>query len=245
MSLVLCVLLLVVALILHVLESFQRARGFLIAGIGLMLLIGFGLVPAVLLPMTQVSNPLSAVTWSDRNAIVLLGAGTVARAGTSAPDVPIFAYGRVAAAAEAWRDCKAHGKDCTLVVSGGDPMRHGMSEAAAYAQPLVALGVPSSAITLEDKSQNTWQNAANSTKLIPADRQIVVVTSGIHLKRSLLFFDHFRPGAQGIAADRLAPEFTLFAGSYNFFLTDAVLHEQIGVVQFHVYNALGLNGRKR
>ena len=245
MILVLCLALLVIALILQALGSFRRALWFMAAGIGLILVIGFGLVPALLLPMTQLPNTLSDVRWSDRNAIVLLGAGTVARSSTSAPSVPIFAYGRITAAAEAWRDCRAHGKDCTLVISGGDPMRHGAAEAAVYAQPLVALGVPQSSIILEDKSLNTWQNAANSTKLIPADRQIVVVTSGIHLKRSLLFFDHFRAGAQGIAADRLAPEFTLFAGSYNFFLTDAVLHEQIGTLQFHVYNALGLNKAKR
>jgi len=245
MSLVLCVLLLVMALILQGLGAFRRALWFMAGGVGLILVIGLGLVPAMLLPMTQMSNPLSAVTWSDRNAIVLLGAGTVARSRDSGPSVPIFAYGRITAAAAAWRDCEAHGKDCTLVISGGDPMRHGAAEASVYAAPLVALGVPSSAIVLEDKSLNTWQNAANSTRLIPADRQIVVVTSGIHLKRSLLFFDHFRPGAQGIAADRLAPEFNLFAGSYNLFLTDAVLHEQIGTLQFHVYNALGLNARKR
>ncbi len=245
MSLLLCLLLLVVALILHLLESLQRARGFMIAGIGLMLVIGLGVVPALLLPMTQLPNRLSDVTWHDRNAIVLLGAGTVARSSTSGPDVPIFAYGRVTAAAAAWRDCQSRGKDCTLVVSGGDPMRHGMSEAAVYAKPLELLGVPSSAIVLEDKSLNTWQNAANSTRLIPADRQIVVVTSGIHLKRSLLFFDHFRAGAEGIAADRLEPEFSPGAASYNFFLTDAVLHEQIGTLQFHVYNVLGLNGRKK
>ncbi len=85
MSLVLCLALLVVALILNALGSYRRALWFMAGGIGLILAIGFGLVPAVLLPMTQLPNKLSDVTWSDRNAVVLLGAGTVARSGTTGP----------------------------------------------------------------------------------------------------------------------------------------------------------------
>jgi len=101
---------------------------------------------------------------------------------------------------------------------------------------------------LEAKSLSTWQNAANSTRLIPADRQIVVVTSGIHLKRALLFFDHFRPdtqglGAEGIAADRLEPELGPLQSGYNFFVADSCLHEEIGLVQYHVYSAMGWNRR--
>ncbi len=243
MSLLLCLLFLGAAVIFQCRGDVRRALWSMAAGIGLILLIGVGIVPAVLLSITQSSSAMSEVTWRDHNSIVVLGAGTVSRTAALAPGVPIFGHSHITAGAIAWRDCMAHGKDCTIVVSGGDPQRHGAAEATIYSQALLALGVPRTAIVLETHSLNTWQNAAYSTQLIPADRQVVVVTSGIHLKRSLLFFNHFRQGAVGIASDRLDPAFTPFGSGYNFFLTDAVLHEEIGTAQFHVYNLLGLNAR--
>lgn len=243
MSLTFCLILLVVALIFQRFGAAYKAVWCVIAGLGLMVMIALGVVPALQLSATQLSNPLSAVTWHDKNSIVLLGAGTVAGSKAAAPDAPLYAYGRITMAAMAWRDCEAHGKACDIVVSGGDPEHHGAAEATVYGHTLAALGVPQSALVLETRSLNTWQNAAYATRLIPVDRQIVVVTSGIHLKRSLLFFDHVRPGAQGIAADRLAASIGPLQSGYNFFVTDAVLHEEIGLLQYNVYNALGWNRR--
>ncbi len=243
MSLTFCLCLLALALICHRLGAAYKALWFAVAGFGLMLLIGIGLVPMMQLSVTQLSTPLAAVTWHDKNSIVVLGAGTVPRTAASGPDVPLYGYGRIVMAASAYNDCRARGHDCGIVVSGGDPEHHGAAEAVVYGRTLAALGVPQAAVTVESRSLNTWQNAAFSTRLIPADRQIVVVTSGIHLKRSLLFFDHFRPGAQGIAADRLEPAFNLLQSGYNFFLADACLHEEIGLVQSHVYAMMGWNKR--
>ena len=244
MSLTFCLLLIVVGVIWARVRESYLATGVAIAGFGLMVLIAIGVVPAMQLSATQLTNPLTDVTWRDRNAIVLLGAGTVAATKTTSPEVPLHAYGRVVATAAAWRDCEAHRKDCAIVVSGGDPEHHGATEAAGYGRTLLTLGVPADAITLEDRSQNTWQNAVNSTKLVPADRQIVVVTSGLHLKRALVFFDHARAGAQGIAADRLAPAFGPLSSGYNVFVTDALLHEEIGLLQYHLYEAMGWNRPK-
>ena len=244
MSLTFCLLLIATGLVWGRVRESYAATGLTIAGFGLLILIMVGVVPAMQLSATQLTNPLSAATWHDKNSIVLLGAGTAPRAAHQGPDVPLYAYGRVVMAAEAWRDCRAHGKDCAIVVSGGDPQHHGATEAAVYGKTLLALGVPADAVTLEAKSLNTWQNAVNSTRLIPADRQIVVVTSGIHLKRSLIFFDHARPGAKGIAADRLTPAFGPLASGYNVFVTDALLHEEIGLMQYHLYNAMGWNKPK-
>ncbi len=241
MCLTLCLLLIAAGLIWGRIRESYLATGLAISGGILLLLTAIGVMPAIQLSATQLTNPLSAVTWSDKDSIVLLGAGTVARAGPLAPDVPAFAYGRVTMAATAWRDCQAHGKACNIVVSGGDPMHHGATEAAVYAHALLGLGVPQSAVILEPKSQNTWQNAVNSTRLIPADRQIVVVTSGVHLKRSLVFFNHARAGAQGIAADRLTPSFGVAATGYNLVIADVALHEEIGLLQYHLYNLMGWN----
>lgn len=244
MCLTICLLMIAAGLVWGRVRESYAATVVAIAGSCLLVLTAIGVVPAMQLSATQLTNPLSAVTWHDKNSIVLLGAGTVARAGPLAPDVPAFAYGRVTTAAAAWRDCKAHAKDCTLVVSGGDPMHHGASEAAVYSRALLGLGIPQSAMILEPRSQNTWQNAAFSLRLIPADRQVVVVTSGIHLKRALVFFDHVRPGAEGIAADRVLPSFGLTATGYNMLIADVALHEEIGLVQYHFYNMMGWNKKQ-
>ena len=241
MSLTICLLLIGAGLIWGRMRESYAATVLAIAGFALLALTALGVVPAMQLSATQLTNPLSAVTWHDRNSIVVLGAGTVERAGPLAPDVPAFAYGRVTMAATAWRDCQAHEKACNIVVSGGDPMHHGEAEATVYGRALEGLGVPQSALILETKSRNTWQNAAFSMRLVPADRQVVVVTSGLHLKRALVFFDHVRPGAQGIAADRLAPSFGLGWTGYNLLVADAALHEEIGLLQYHVYNLMGWN----
>jgi len=241
MSLTVCLLLIAAGFVWGRVRRGYLATGFTVAGFGLLLLIGLGIVPAMQLSATQLTNPLSAVTWSDRNSIVLLGAGTVARSNISGPDVPVYAYGRIVTAAAAWRDCEAHGKDCNIVVSGGDPEHHGAAEATVYGKTLLALGVPQAAIVQETRSRNTWQNAAFSMRLIPAGRQVVVVTSGLHLKRSLVFFNHVRPGAQGIAGDRLATLIGPQYMGYNVFVCDAALHEEIGLLQYHVYNAMGWN----
>jgi len=241
MSLTVCLILIALGVLWGRMRPGHAATALKVAGVGLMLLIGLGVVPAMQLSATQLTNPLSAVTWADKDSLVLLGAGTVAKSKTSGPGVPVYAYGRIVTAAEAWRDCEAHGKDCNIVVSGGDPERHGAAEATVYGRTLVALGVPQTAIVLETQSRNTWQNAAFSMRLIPPGRQVVVVTSGLHLKRSLVFFNHVRPGAQGIAGDRLVPSFGPLQMGYNFFVTDAALHEEIGLLQYHVYNAMGWN----
>jgi len=243
MSLTFCLILIAIGFLWSQVRAGYIATAFKVMGFGLLFLIGLGVMPAMQLSATQLINPLSAVTWSGKDSIVLLGAGTAAKTKTSGPDVPVYAYGRIVTAAEAWRDCEAHGKDCNIVVSGGDPEHHGAAEATVYGKTLLALGVPQSAILLETQSRNTWQNAAFSMRLIPADRQVVVVTSGLHLKRSLVFFNHVRRGAQGIAGDRLVPSFGPLQMGYNFFVTDAALHEEIGLLQYHIYNTMGWNKR--
>jgi uncharacterized SAM-binding protein YcdF (DUF218 family) len=244
MSLSFCLILLAAALACRHFGAARQALWLAATGFALMILIGIGIVPALQLSATQLDSPLPAVTWRDKNTIVVLGAGTVARSKTSGPDVPVYGYGRIVMAASAYNDCRAHGKDCHIIVSGGDPEHHGAAEATVYGATLLALGVPQSAVTLETQSRNTWQNAAFSTRLIPTDRQIVVVTSGIHLRRALIFFEHFRTGAEGIAADRLAPSIGPLQMGYNFFVADALLHEEIGLLEYHVYNALGWNKRQ-
>lgn len=71
-----------------------------------------------------------------------------------------------------------------LHFTGGLPHQGGVSigaQMAAYAQKL---GVPKAAITSEDKSQSTLQNALFSASELKNDKRIILVTDGFHLPRS-------------------------------------------------------------
>jgi uncharacterized SAM-binding protein YcdF (DUF218 family) len=60
-----------------------------------------------------------------------------------------------------------------------------ISEAAVMARLAQNLGVPREKIKIEDKSANTWQNAAELNKIFPnINISIGLVTSAYHMKRS-------------------------------------------------------------
>lgn len=85
------------------------------------------------------------------------------------------------------------GKAPLLVLSGGRitwGQGQTRSEAADMAELAEALGVPASDILLEPDSLNTFENAAY-TKALLAERgieQILLVTSALHMPRSLAIF---------------------------------------------------------
>lgn len=86
-----------------------------------------------------------------------------------------------------------------VIVSGGriDWRGRGSSESADMAAILRQIGVPASAILQEPDSLNTYENAVNVKKILDSRgiRRVLLVTSAIHMPRSLLIFQR-----QGIAA---------------------------------------------
>lgn len=88
---------------------------------------------------------------------------------------------RMDRAAAWWRD----GEGRVLVLQGGAPYPRGPSLAGLMAAYARALGVPESAIRLEARSIDTWDNAASAAALSPrVPRRVVLVTSLIHMRRA-------------------------------------------------------------
>jgi uncharacterized SAM-binding protein YcdF (DUF218 family) len=205
--------------------------------------IGCGALPRWLsdsLQQDYAVNP--AIDWAPRNAIVVLGAGSSVVEGQ--PLQPsFFVNGRLLRAAQLYSACKAAGKECRLIASGGDSQQHGEPEAVIYGRALRALGIPAADISLESRSMSTWQNAQFSRPMLAqyAPQHIVLVTSGIHLRRSLLYFAHFGIVPQPVAGDWVNARRELAPDSWDFFLMDASLHEYLGILRYHVYNAMGWN----
>lgn len=220
------------------------SRSLALVTILLLLGIGCGPLTDVLLDDLQDGYAMAVpIHWAPRNAIVLLSAGT-SRLDEDAPLAPsLFANGRLLQTAGLYHRCHVAGQQCTVLVSGGDSQDHGTAEASIYAATLIGIGVPAADVQTETRSRNTYENARYSRPLLSIydPQRLALVTSGIHLRRSLLMFDHFGMHPLPVAGDVLRASFSLVPLASNIALFDAALHEYIGIAQFHVYNVLGRN----
>ena len=208
--------------------------------------IGCGPIPAALLGHLQEGYSSTAlIREAHSTAIILLGNGTERLdndAEIGIEPTPL-AYGRIVKALEIYRACKQKNPSCTIVVTGGDPQHHGATEADVYGALLQRLGVESSDLLLETRSQNTWQNAQYTAALLkshPAE-QVFLVTSSFHLRRSVLYFGRFGIQGQPVRGGSVTAESGDLSASYNFLLTDLAIHEYVGVWRYYLYEAMGWN----
>lgn len=122
------------------------------------------------------------------DAIVVLG-GSTSAALPPRPWIEIQGEGdRVLYAAKLYREKKAP----RLILSGGrvDWRWNNGSEAEDMAILLEPMGVPRSAMLLEPRSLNTRENAVNTLEIMKANKieKILLVTSAMHMPRSMLIF---------------------------------------------------------
>lgn len=122
------------------------------------------------------------------DAIVVLG-GATESALPPRPWIEIREEGdRVLYAGKLYRDKKAP----RLILSGGrvDWRPSSSSEAEDMAILLETMGVPRSAMLLESRSLNTRDNAVYSQEIMKAQKiqKILLVTSAMHMPRSMLIF---------------------------------------------------------
>ena len=105
------------------------------------------------------------------------------------------------------------GKAPILILSGGriDWRGGGAAESADMAAIAELIGVPAEAIVQDPTSLNTYQNAVNVKKILQ-DRglnKILLVTSALHMPRSLLIFKHLGIDAIPVTTDFLVSEQSL------------------------------------
>lgn len=99
---------------------------------------------------------------------------------------------RIAVAAKAWESSDFLSPPA-IILSGGDPARTGKSEAKVMEELLLQWGVPPDFLILEEKSQNTLQNAHYSLPLLKSlgVAQVVLVTSDFHMPRASYLFEAY------------------------------------------------------
>ncbi len=219
---------------------------FMVAALASLIVVGCGPLPRWLLEDLQTGYSAHPGVQPARvTAIVLLGNGTeeVGTPQMHTVEVGPLAYGRIVKALELYQSCKRLNPTCFILVSGGDPQHHGASEAAVYGDQLNKLGVPPTDLVREERSLNTFQNAQYTAALLsarPAD-QVLLVSSGLHLHRALLYFARFGLHPQPVRADFVSAIPTPLPLSYNFLAADLALHEYEGVLRYYIYERMGWN----
>lgn len=246
MTILILIFLLTVATYLGLIGQQKTCVALYAVSLCLFLLVGFGWLPARLLDNLQTAYLVAKPEkWGQHNAIILLGAGLekVSAKEYKSFEAGTFANARLIKAAALYRACKQHSSSCKIILSGGDPLHVGASEAMVYQSLLLELGIASTDLVVEPHSLNTWQNAQYTKALLtPLDADhIWLVTSAQHMRRSMLYFSHFGIQAQPERADYLKAHHTLMHSSWNFVLTDLALKEYIGIARYYIYNQLGLN----
>jgi len=226
------------------------AQGLLIAALLLLFLSSNRLVSYSLArSLERQYPPLENIPQTD--VIVVLGGGT-AHAGYPRLHVEVDGAGdRVIYAARLYKDGKAE----HLLLTGGVITWMDLNErstpAAEMADLLDLLGVPAEAVWLEDKSQNTYENAVYSAAILEEKgiNRILLVTSAMHMPRSAALFR-----AQGLEVIPAPADYTftdddwqqllngslenklisLLPNASSLSLTTNVLKEYIGIVVYRL-----------
>ncbi len=124
-------------------------------------------------------------TLPEADAIVVLGGGygySWMQREDVHPDE--LESSRLAAGARAWRA----GRAPIIILSGGG--QGSITEARRMADAIVRLGVPSSALVLEERSHDTDDNARYSMALMKRESpRVLLVTSALHMPRASYLFE--------------------------------------------------------
>lgn len=252
MSVLLLIILVCLILFASMLHWRKIRFGFVVLSLAFFILVGSGIAPRYLLDGLQQNYQVKPnVEWRENNVIILLGAGTIKVPQSHEIEPPFFAYGRIAETAIQYQRCYQTKAVCWVIVSGGDPLRNGETEAAVYKHWLVSLGVPEKMIIAESNSMNTWQNAEFTRRILASDHdfsdfnqknsRMVLVTSALHLRRSERYFNHFGIDAIPMRGDYVTVSLSWLPNGYQFTLMDFALHEYLADFRYYVYNAMGWN----
>ena len=213
------------------------------------LLISSGLIPKQLCQRLQ--NDYMAISdpkWGKNNIIILLGGGVEKLPNNYTIQPSVLVYSRINKAAKLYWSCLKTNNNCTVLMSGGATFNSRETEASVYAKELIHLGIKQQDILLESKSLNTYQNVYYTRNLIDKGHfdKIFLVTSGLHLKRALLYYADFNIKAYPCASD-YSTTITPYGFSigYNFALTDFAIHEYMGIARLYINNHLGWNDEYR
>ncbi len=126
--------------------------------------------------------------------------------------------------------------------SGSIEFAH-LKEGVFVKQYLLTLGIPEDDIWIENESRNTYENAVNAKEILRSgnllDGNFLLITSGQHMRRSLVCFKKLGINVSSYSVDRMASPVRRFTFDH-LFIPDAktimmwnpLIHEWVGVVAY-------------
>ncbi len=197
-----------------VLRKKRRWQTWLLVAALLVLFVGGNRLVAMSLVRSLEWRYLPPAQIQPEAAIVVLGGGTEA-ALYPRPAVEVNSAGdRVLYAARLYKE----GKATHILLSGGYITWLGTrnsTPAQEMADILELTGVPSSALWLQSKSQNTYEDALYSSQMLKDKgiTHIILVTSAVHMPRAVALFRH-----QGLVVTPAPADYTVTLADWqNFF----------------------------
>jgi uncharacterized SAM-binding protein YcdF (DUF218 family) len=178
---------------------------------------------------------------AQRTAIIVLGGGTeYDRNKRLIPKGDSMT--RVDLAVDIYKKCIDTGKECTVIMSGGNPQNHEESEAELYGRLLLKAGIKPSDLILENQSLDTYENARNTYKILRMGQYdtTVLITSSLHMRRALLAFEAFDIHPQPAVAFLRNPKSWWVPHPEGFIDSNSGLHEILGDIRFFVWRWIGL-----
>jgi uncharacterized SAM-binding protein YcdF (DUF218 family) len=132
-----------------------------------------------------------------------------------------------------------------LLLAGGtgDPFSRGPAEGEAMRAQAMALGVPADAILVDAKSRTTAENALEAKALLGDASRIILVTSALHLPRSVALFTRAGFSVQPAPADYLATGegfaiLDLLPRAIWLAHSDDAIHEWVGLATYRIAGRL-------
>jgi uncharacterized SAM-binding protein YcdF (DUF218 family) len=215
-----------------------------VAGIMLLLLVGFLPVgPLLFLPLTERFPPF-ANDGRDPDGIIILGGIIDPEISAARNSIEVNGNaGRITIVA----DLARRFPHARVVFSGGSGNRDQplALEAPLAARLLQSFGVEATRITLEDRSRNTAENAAFTRELLQpkAGERWLLITSAYHMPRAIGCFRKVGFSVEAYPVDwqsrGWADAISLGTLSGGLIRTDQVAHEWLGLL---VYRLTGRTG---
>jgi len=216
--------LLFIALVLACIFSKKYIRIFLLIITVIYYLLGSGIIGSFLEKYITTTST-SIENCIDTKGIILLGAGASNTLDGLEPGQS--AYDRILKTAETY-----HAHHQNIIISGGFTQGYKHSEAHIYAKELYRLGIPKKDIILDEQSKNTYQNAEFVKNILNnSDDKYCLITDGLHLKRSLLYFDSFNIRTVPLASSLPSADVKILPNIGNINVTQRMLHEYLGLVK--------------
>lgn len=222
----------------------QNGAGVVIALIAFMLfLISVeGILPSLLYSKLRVKSGVLPDSYGFDNVLIVQGIDTVLTESGSG-ELTFYSYARLIKARDIYNECIRLNLNCRVLITGGVIAPGNPNESVLMQEQLERLGIPIEAISVDNQSANTWENAKNTSKILGDTKYqtVFALSSNLHIRRFQVYLRHFGVKSIPVPTDNLYPKIAIIPWRLNYLITDVLVHEYIGLARYRCFNLMGYN----